>query len=485
MTLHPFVISSIALAATLCAIGLACSALPRLAAATRHSILSASLLAPLLAIAIAAFDPPNPFASHATNGAVDVAITDARLADATPSTLPTSLPLFVWLAGLALLVTRTLIGSLRWSRIARRATPLHHAAFDAKRRLAISDDAHEPMVVGIVRPVVLIPPSFLNELDARELAGVFAHELAHVRRRDNATALLHELTCALFWFDPLHWIARRRLLALRERACDEHVLEQGCDARAYASALAKSGHAAIDSAAVACMSGIHVRERMENLMSYASNRTRFLSARIVRTLAAMLTIAIAITFALIAPAPPAFAQKIATNAEPISLNLKDADINDVAKTFGELLGRSISIEAEPQGRVTIDLIDVPWDTALARVAAQAGLVPVLGENGNIRLIAAPPTEHVGGDVKAPVLINRVDPIYPEEAKTAGIFGIVIVEATIDENGIVRSVKVLKALEPSLDRAAIDAVRQWKFKPGTKNDKPVPVLFNLTINFRLD
>jgi TonB family protein len=92
---------------------------------------------------------------------------------------------------------------------------------------------------------------------------------------------------------------------------------------------------------------------------------------------------------------------------------------------------------------------------------------------------------VGGDVRAPVVMEKVEPTYTEEARKAGISGIVILEAVIGRDGLVKNASVLKPLPFGLDQAAVDAVKQWKFKPGTLDGKPVDVIFNLTINFRLD
>jgi TonB family protein len=99
--------------------------------------------------------------------------------------------------------------------------------------------------------------------------------------------------------------------------------------------------------------------------------------------------------------------------------------------------------------------------------------------------AGGPPYHVGGNVKAPVVIQRVEPVYPAEARANRVSGIVIVDAVIDRNGDVRDISVLKPLPFGLDQAAVDAVKQWKFKPGTLDGQPVEVIFNLTINFRLD
>src|SRR3954468_7783252 len=92
---------------------------------------------------------------------------------------------------------------------------------------------------------------------------------------------------------------------------------------------------------------------------------------------------------------------------------------------------------------------------------------------------------VGGDVRAPILMEKVEPVYTEEARQRRINGIVIVEAIIGRDGLVKNVSVLKPLPFGLDQAAVDAVKQWKFKPGTLEGKPVDVIFTLTVNFRLD
>lgn len=101
----------------------------------------------------------------------------------------------------------------------------------------------------------------------------------------------------------------------------------------------------------------------------------------------------------------------------------------------------------------------------------------------------PPAEpegpiRVGGDVQPPVKISAPSPQYTEIARKARIQGVVIVEAIIDKQGSVTNVKVLKGLPMGLDSAAADAVKKWKFKPATLNGKPVAVIYNLTVNFRL-
>jgi protein TonB len=70
------------------------------------------------------------------------------------------------------------------------------------------------------------------------------------------------------------------------------------------------------------------------------------------------------------------------------------------------------------------------------------------------------------------------------ARKARISGVVIIETIIDRNGNVTDARILKGLPMGLDQSALDAVKRWKFKPGTLNGQPVPVIFTLTVNFTL-
>lgn len=97
----------------------------------------------------------------------------------------------------------------------------------------------------------------------------------------------------------------------------------------------------------------------------------------------------------------------------------------------------------------------------------------------------PDIYQVGGDIAAPAVTKKVNPIYPNDARQAKVSGIVILETELDEKGVPVGVHILKDLESGLGDAAVDAVKQWRFQPATKDGKPVRVLFHLTIQFKLD
>jgi TonB family protein len=88
---------------------------------------------------------------------------------------------------------------------------------------------------------------------------------------------------------------------------------------------------------------------------------------------------------------------------------------------------------------------------------------------------------VGGQIKAPIKVTNVEPIYPAIAQSARVGGRVTIEATIGPDGKVSNAKVVQSI-PLLDQAALDAVRQWQYTPTLLNGVPVPVLVTVSINF---
>lgn len=202
---------------------------------------------------------------------------------------PVPFPWFAWIAAAWALGALTVTASwiLRWRRVSvtvRVAVPqqtgresdalraaLGAAGIERPLPLLFSKATMEPGVFGIFRPVLLWPEGISAHLDDEQLAAIVAHEVCHVKRRDNLLALLHMAVEAAFWFHPLVWWMGGRLLEERERACDEAVLREGNQPAPYADAILKACRFSIESP-LTCVSGVSgsdLKKRMVRIMNLA------------------------------------------------------------------------------------------------------------------------------------------------------------------------------------------------------------------------
>jgi TonB family protein len=99
-------------------------------------------------------------------------------------------------------------------------------------------------------------------------------------------------------------------------------------------------------------------------------------------------------------------------------------------------------------------------------------------------IAGPPGRVDGHRIIEPRRVHDVAPQYPESAKAQHRQGVVILEAVISPTGRVCSVEVLRGAGADLDRAAMEAVSQWRYTPTLLEGTPVPVIMTVTVNFKL-
>lgn len=131
-----------------------------------------------------------------------------------------------------------------------------------------SPSALEPGLVGILRPVLLLPQSLTEQLSREEIRSVLAHELCHLRRRDNLTYAIHLLIQAVFWFYPPVWWLGTRLIRERERACDEAVLAAGHEPEIYAESILKVCRLYVGAAVVgtAGVSGSDLKGRIRRIV---------------------------------------------------------------------------------------------------------------------------------------------------------------------------------------------------------------------------
>jgi hypothetical protein len=173
--------------------------------------------------------------------------------------------LAVWALGFAAIALRWL---MRWMRLRALLREAVDAGIAAPVAVKFSSSRLEPGLVGILKPVILLPQGIAGQLTAEELTAILAHELCHWRRRDNLLAAIHMAVEAIFWFFPLVWWLGARLNAERERACDESVLATGNDPEVYAGSILKVCRAYLQSP-IACVSGVSgagLKQRMDMII---------------------------------------------------------------------------------------------------------------------------------------------------------------------------------------------------------------------------
>ncbi len=171
-----------------------------------------------------------------------------------------------------------LVVAFSWARQWWRIRAAVHASlplsFEADVPVLSSPAPLEPGVFGIFRPVLLLPEGIADRLASAELRAIFAHELCHVRRRDNLAAAVHMLVEAIFWFHPLVWWLGARLTEERERACDEEVLRLGGEPQVYAESILKICEFCVESP-LACVSGVtgaDLKKRIVHIMAQCAVR---------------------------------------------------------------------------------------------------------------------------------------------------------------------------------------------------------------------
>src|SRR5208282_2644996 len=121
---------------------------------------------------------------------------------------------------------------------------------------------------GIWRPILFWPARVSERLGDSQLEAILAHEIGHVRRRDNLTAAIHMLVEAVFWFHPLVWWIGARLVEERETACDQDVLRFEREPEVYAEGILKVCEYCLE-APLLCVSGVSgsdLKKRIQGIM---------------------------------------------------------------------------------------------------------------------------------------------------------------------------------------------------------------------------
>ena len=404
---------------------------PALTCALQRAALAGCVLLPLAQVLYPGLVPPP--ASGPVPGAITVWFGLAGTGPDGPlrgGALETWTPLIVALlaAGAALRLAWLAAGAVRLRALRRAAVPgpadgqfprLQQAIGTAAAICRVEALAH-PVTFGLRHPIVLVPAALDRHAEGIQEA-VVAHELWHVRRRDWLWTVTEELVRAICWFHPVVWRLVTAIQASREELVDRLAVRTLGSKRTYMEALLTFADELPLSAAPAFARPAHLVRRMHLIAQEAvmSFRRLVFSAGVLGLILASVAWSGLQAFPMVSGTPRA-----------------------------EAAGRARAAGAQ-DGRRDLD-------------------------EGAYR---------AGGDISTPRKIKDVQPVYPEDAKAAGVTGVVILEARVERDGTVSDAQVIRSVE-MLDQSALDAVLQWEFEPGTLDGEPVPVVVTITIAYTL-
>jgi TonB family protein len=443
-----------------------------------------------------------------------------------------------WLAGASagVLVLLIGLGRLTWiASTARRvddgpwAVAAREVASDygLRRPVVILQSDHPALLVtwGFVQPKVILPRT-APHWPADRIRVVLAHELAHIKRGDWLIQMVGEIARAGYWFNPVMWIACRRLRLESEQATDDVVLHAGINGSEYASHLLElarafsRGGAWLPAPAIARPSSLERRVRA--MLNTRTNRAPITRAARLGIVAALSAVAIAV-----ASAQGAFSTFSGTVFDPMNGYLPGVTMTLTNTQSGakheirsdrtghfEFVGLppgAYSLEAILPGfsvlRGTLDLTgrDVQRDVTL-KVGELEETISVWASLGKLSTSpTSPPVARrpapdkfammkqcaertptvgsMGGNLRQPTKLRDVKPLYPEQLAEAGTGGVLVFAARIGTDGTVTDLQATSGGNPDLEVAAANAIRQWEFSPTLLNCVAVEVPMKITVSFK--
>ncbi|HEX4227467.1 MAG TPA: M56 family metallopeptidase [Bryobacteraceae bacterium] len=478
---------------------------------------------------------------------VTVEQTNFRLASAGPARPPLNWPLILWLSGVCLAFAPTLIGYrnvLRLTRGAKRVidpvwTDLlenlcreNHVA--PVPELLMASAPVMPLTFGLRRRRILIP-SNCGDWTALRRRAVLLHELGHLQRRDLASQFFANIVAALWWFQPLVWMARWNLRRESERACDALVLESGLRASDYAAELLAIAHGfrqgqVWTSPAIAMARRCELEGRLTAILdpqpqravrtsvvvslvllaatAVAASAVTILSpsdvqtsggSHMKRTLLSGLLASAGLSAATIAGSLFDPGGAAIPNATAVIINPDTSARQETSTTTDG----TFSFESVPAGQYILR-IDKPGFATLYRefnVQADSdvkrGLVLPLapaqnqmnqqvdaGARAATSQPANPKDIRISPKVAEANLIQKVQPVYPTSAKQAHIQGQVDLQLVISTEGVPVDISVVSSPSDDLTQSALDAVGQWRYRPTLLNGAPIEVVTDVMINYTL-
>ena len=511
-------------------------------AAMRHWVLASATACALLLPVLQPLVPswpvavPSPFTRDVGSPATAAAVPGGAPVAVAPSETSrgwdvAALLGWIWLGGTLLFAGALSAGLARLAWLASRAAPVQNPLWRAQLRelsascgltrpVQLLQSQHPALLVtwGLGSTKILLPAT-ASDWPADRIRVVLAHELAHVVRHDWLTQISAELLRALYWFNPLVWLAVRRLREESERACDDAVLEKGIEAPAYATHLLEvakgfSGYRRAWSPAPAIASSSHLERRVRAMLNSRLNRRPITPLARVAIVIAL----VVITIPVAAVAQASFSSFSGSVLDPMNgllpkttLVLTNTQTQAKYEVRSDASGRFEFVGLPPsdyllevalpgfatlRGTVTITGQDVSREIRLnvgeleetITVVSDGGARPARSEPRALRKRPLPVCPDalaggIGGRIRPPVKLRDVRPIYPFGVNDAKDEEVVLLNAVIGTDGSVKDVQVAAPSNPAFAAAAIEGVRQWEFDETLLNCAPTEVTMHVTVTFR--
>lgn len=518
----------------------------RRTAVYRHQVLLAGILLLLSWPVWSAFLPEIPITLWTAKPVTAKVTVEQRvLSIGTPEHAARAMnwPLTIWLAGFLLALAPAGLGYVQVRQIVRRAKPLEdlraldlvrqeRSRLRIRKKLCVRIHAAPvmPFAFGLRRPQIVLPEEWLEWPSVRQ-RSVLVHELAHVKRHDLCWQFLANIATALWWFQPLSWWTRRSLRDESELACDALVIESGVRPSDYASellAIAKrfGRQGRWSSAAIAMARPGELEGRLHAMLDRHTPMPRKLGLAAVATLSALTITASAITiFPEQGKLPGGYTMKrtllsglltaAGLSAATIGGSVFDPSGTAIANAQASLSNPDTSAQQEtttsPDGKFTFDALpagsyilriektgfaplyrefNVQQDSDVQRglvLEAASGAQSVNGP-GSTRVAEPLPSNpkvlRVKGTIAESNLVHRPQPVYPAAAKESRTQGTVELDVTISKEGVPVDIRVIRSPSEDLTKSALDAVRQWRYRPTLLNGAPVEIVTDVIINYTL-
>lgn len=468
-------------------------------------------------------------ASRATRSRQDVSIQRAER-----SSLPRVTATGIWIVGAALNLAVLIVGLARLSWLTSRCRPVRDArwlslvegvsrAYGLRRPASLLQSDQPALLVtwGCLRPKVILPAASREWSDER-MRVVLCHELAHVRRRDWLVQMAAELLRSAYWFNPLVWIACGRLRQESEQACDDEVLNLGVDGPEYATHLldlarAMRRHRRLWSPALAMARASSLERRISAMLNARLTRTPITRSSRVAIVVALLAVTLPVAgLTLFAQAFATFSGSLVDPSNAVLPNVTLVLTNTERRAKYEVRSdRNGHFEfvglppgeyqfdarlpgfANVQRTLTMTGQDVEEDIKL-QVGSLEEVITVTDDGvgalgtGSVREVRARPLppcnasttdERVGGNIRPPVKIRDVRPLYPPSLRASKAQGEVKMKGVVGTDGFIKTLDVISTPHPDLAAAATDAVRQWAFDSTLLNCVPIEVSLDVSVTFK--